>query len=157
MCGFTSGWSGWDVQYKLTHCCRMRGLGCPLDESIQPMAGIGKLNSGLQGCPTQCLYKGVSASCARRIMYVSRNQHQTCEAANNIVQGQCSFCSVCPLEQSGCGAATTRLFEAPLHQALPGLRDGLNNSVAAVDAQRGSTESDADELSAGKSVLAISF
>lgn len=104
LCGLREGWVG-DSQLR---CCRNNGIGCPEDGSAMPLDGIGKLSSPLQGCATQCLLGGISASCAARVAFAARHDVQgrmgvdECRAAYSLVRGQCSFCSTCALREVGC-------------------------------------------------------
>lgn len=102
MCGVAEGWD--DV--KKTWCCQNRGQGCPPDNSVVPLPGVGKLVSALQGCATSCEYKGVEADCAARVRFSSEHRFaqdpNKCQAAYDLVKSQCAFCEVCPASGTGC-------------------------------------------------------
>jgi len=102
MCGFAQGWT----KEKQLWCCHHKGMGCTPDGSVNPLPGIGKLASTLQGCSTQCLFKGISADCAARVKYAAQHRFvddaDRCESAYTLVNSQCSFCETCPLASIGC-------------------------------------------------------
>jgi len=106
LCGFHTGWE----DDKKVWCCQNHGMGCPPDNSMQPMTGIGKLASPLQGCATKCELKGISADCSARVNFASEHRFQMdpnkCQSAYELVKQQCIFCSLCPVESTGCGVPT---------------------------------------------------
>merc|ERR1719162_2259536 len=95
----------WDSS-KQNYCCQNMGMGCPENGPIEPLAGIGKLMTALQGCSTGCAYDGHVATCSERIFWASTHRFASdpnkCQSSLQATVGVCKFCLVCALEASGC-------------------------------------------------------
>jgi len=121
-CGLSGDWASEKVKF----CCEQKGTGCPDDNSVKPMEGIGRLVSVIDGCSTQCLLEGIAADCSDRVRYSSQHQFaddpDKCQASHNLVLVQCPFCATCELADTRCGRAedaAAKLQPQPQPQPQP--------------------------------------